>query len=145
MHGPINIRSPVSFCYKHFQRGFYGLHPSFKCYAVSQRFSMVKTVSRFRWIAAGWPLIPRRSWFNTCPVNVELLVGKVALGLVFLQVLWFSFVSIIPPMLHVLPSFIPFFHPSFLPSFITDPIYFRLQRDVTLNKISTDGSDWAVG
>ena len=59
--------------------GSYGPHSSFKCNAVSQRLSLVKAVSRFRWIAAGRPLIPRGSWFSTCAVNVELLVGKVVL------------------------------------------------------------------
>jgi len=38
--------------------------------------------------------------FKPTPVHVGLLVDKVALGHVYLQVLKFSFVHIIPPMLH---------------------------------------------
>ena len=42
-------------------------------------------------------------------VHVGFVVNKVALGQVFLQVLWFSPINIIPPMLHTL-SFVYYQH-----------------------------------
>jgi hypothetical protein len=44
---------------------------------------------------------PRRSGFAPRAVHVEFVVDKVVLGQVFMQVLQFSLVNIIPPMLHV--------------------------------------------
>ena len=45
-------------------------------------------------------LPPRRPGFDPSPVRVRFVVGKEALGQVFIQVLRFSPVSIIPSMLH---------------------------------------------
>jgi hypothetical protein len=41
--------------------------------------------------------------FDPRLVNVRLLVDQVALEQIFLQALWYSSVSIIPPMFHILP------------------------------------------
>jgi hypothetical protein len=46
-------------------------------------------------------LSPRRTGFNPRSVHVIFMVDKVAMGHVFLRVLWFCLVSIITPMLHV--------------------------------------------
>jgi hypothetical protein len=51
-----------------------------------------------RGLAAGLPL--RRPGFDPGSVQVGFVVGKVALGQVFLQVLLFSPVNFIPPVLH---------------------------------------------
>ena len=53
------------------------------------------TVSRTRWLVTGFSL--RRPSFDTKPVRVRVLVGKVALGHVSLRVLCISPVSITPP------------------------------------------------
>ena len=45
-------------------------------------------------------LSPRRPWFDPGSVHVEFMVDKVALGQVFLRVLRFSPISVIPPVLH---------------------------------------------
>lgn len=44
--------------------------------------------------------IHRRPGFDLRPVHVTFMLGQVALGQVFLRVLQFSSVSIIPPILH---------------------------------------------
>ena len=51
-----------------------------------------------RWIISG--LINQKPMFNVRLVHVGFLVGRVALGQVFVKVFWFSPVSIIPSMLH---------------------------------------------
>jgi hypothetical protein len=45
-------------------------------------------------------LSPRRPGFGLGSVHVGFVVDKVALGQVFLRILWFSPVNIIPPGLH---------------------------------------------
>ena len=51
-----------------------------------------------RWLIAEHT--HQRPMYNVRPVHVGFLVGRVALGQVFVEVLWFSPVSVIPPMLH---------------------------------------------
>jgi len=51
-----------------------------------------------RWLITG--LIHKKPRFNVRPVHMRFLVGRVALGQVFVEVFWFSLVSIIPSMLH---------------------------------------------
>ena len=43
-------------------------------------------------------LSPRKPWFNTRPVHMGFVVDKMAVGYIFLQILWSSLVGIIPPM-----------------------------------------------
>ena len=43
---------------------------------------------------------PRRARFDPIPVRVRFVVKKVPLGQVFLRVLSFSLVSVMPPLLH---------------------------------------------
>jgi hypothetical protein len=58
-------------------------------------------------VAVPWlrPLVagisPRKTGFDVRSVHVRIIVDKVALGQVFLRVLPFYPVSIIPPMLHI--------------------------------------------
>jgi hypothetical protein len=56
-------------------------------------------VSRLKMLVTG--LSSWRSVFNTRPVHEELVVDIMQMGHVFLQVLLFSGVCIIPPMLHI--------------------------------------------
>jgi hypothetical protein len=58
------------------------------------------TVPWVRWLVAG--LSPRRPGFAPGSVHVGFVVDKVALGQVFLRVLPFYPVSIIPPWLYML-------------------------------------------
>jgi hypothetical protein len=58
---------------------------------------MNKAVPWFRRLAASLP--PHSPGFDPGSVHVGFLVDKVALGQVFCQVLWFSPVSFIPPVL----------------------------------------------
>jgi hypothetical protein len=51
-----------------------------------------------RWLVTD--LSHLRPGFDPWLVHVEFVMGKIALGQVFLSVLLFSFVSSIPPMLH---------------------------------------------
>jgi hypothetical protein len=51
---------------------------------------------------------PQKPGFKPGSVHVGFVVEKVALGQVFLQVLWFSPVSIIPPLLSKLISSVRF-------------------------------------
>jgi hypothetical protein len=61
-------------------------------------FLLEKALPWLRRLVAG--LSPRRPGFDPRSVHMGFVVDKVALGLVFLPVLQFSPVSIIPPMLH---------------------------------------------
>jgi hypothetical protein len=72
---------------------------------------------------------------DTRPVNVALLVDKVALGQVFLQVLQFSPVSVVPPMLHT-HSF------TNLSFFFLSPTSFYLTRLGVEGYYSFDFTQW---
>jgi hypothetical protein len=63
---------------------------------------MVGAVLWLRRLVAG--ISPQRNGFVTGPVLVGFVVDKAALGQVFLRVLHFSLVSIIPPSLSKLVS-----------------------------------------
>lgn len=49
-------------------------------------------------------LSPWKSWFNTRLVQVGSVVGKVAMGLVFIHIFWFSLITIIPRLFRLIPS-----------------------------------------
>ena len=57
-----------------------------------------RVVPWLRWSVAG--LSPRRHVFNHSALHVGFVVGKVALRQIVFRVLWFSPVSIIPPIFH---------------------------------------------
>ena len=63
-----------------------------------QNFTVTEVVSWFRQLVAGLWL--RRTVLDPRPVHERSVVDKVAVGQVYLRVLRFSPVSIIPPMLH---------------------------------------------
>jgi hypothetical protein len=62
------------------------------------KFTSVKCfVMALRQLATS--LLPWRPGFDSRPIHMELVVDKAAAGQVFLQVLLFSLISVIPPML----------------------------------------------
>jgi hypothetical protein len=57
-------------------------------------------VTWLRWLVVG--LRARNSGFASGSVRLEFVMDKVALGQVFLRLIWFSFVNIIPPWFSIL-------------------------------------------